>query len=567
MSYKTLYSICAIFCLCACADDPLSNPDPAASPQTGEPIQATLVLTKAQLQGPGEKTIGTKNAGSAPVLKASFSGMDVELSGTPAADTRAVADADADKISSAFILQFEGNAANSPCSQISYITATSTGVIDLNSFAFKPTASPISRIVVIANLDADALSLDSWNDGYHTYQSLLGLFVTRSNNPKISSNFLSSVYPLYEGKPSNAARSLLVGFTDVKLENGKKIEVILRRIFAKAQFNITITPAMRAKYEDWTAELMNLPENNYLIPFGRSPVFPTAEMLGSNGYYSKYLDNAELKGLTGSLPPSYNLPVNIYPDIPNATQETRSVLGPRNATYLQIIGSTTNEYGFTPNKVSYHLFLGSDFEGNYSISPNYKYNYTINIIGESGEDGSVIKFIPGKWGGEIIAYNSNGDRVVLGSTDARKWEYKRPMELYTSDINSITDGGAKLMNWGNFGLPNLPGNNSLSDGFSNTREFKQNYALKYTTFTASAACTFLNNSQPKSPNEWYLPSIRQMMAAYVVAANLKSGLSPWYWSSSVTPGNYAYRLSRLGEVQAVLTNQQAYVRPARSLGN
>lgn len=568
MSYKIkiIYSLCILFCLCACSDDRFSNPDPVVSPPAGEIISGkNLSLVISPLSSPVGKLGSTRADGSVPVLKASFSGMDVELSGSSAADTRALLpENEESKIYSVAILQFDGTSTSSVCVQATYIPENPDGKIDLTNFSFKTgNSSTVSRIAVIANLSSDYLNLPDWNGSTQNkkyYQSLLNLFM------EYNAQDTSNSYPLY--KTASSKRILMFGLTDVTLEQGKLVTVVMQRILAKIQLDIKIDGTVNKNYSNWQARLMNLPKKTYLMPAGRGTTFPTSANLGSDGYYNmdavsiSSSDTFKVESL------SYYIPINIHPDVPTATTQSRTLVAPRGSTYLQIVGTKSD--GVNMTQVIYQIFLGSNFTTNYSLSPNSNYKYTIHIRGESDQDGSIIKFIPGYWGGALKAYDKNGTLLgAIDNTTATKWRYEKKIEIYSTDIvlNEKTE-----MYWG---LSTVSNATSLWDGYQNCVEIfglPSSGVLEYPAFNA---CYQLNSRGTLASTAWYLPSISQLMATYLVSANLASTMSAAYWSSTevvnigLNAGKNAYSLDKNGTMLESPKNTVGgiFVRAARNLND
>lgn len=553
MSYKSVYTLCILFCLCACRDDRFFNPDPELPPVTGEAIPAAIAWEVEPLFSPQPLSEPTRASGKGSVLQASFPGMDVELSGSPV--TRAAASQQdlENKIHSLFILQFNGVTKFSKCVQATYVPMTAD-LSALNDFSFKATESPVSRIVIIANLSSDYLNMEDWNAGTKTYSELRELNLAQSENES---------YPLLGTSPTKA---VMFGISDVKLEAGTLVTVSLQRIFAKVAFNIDMVPALKTKYTIWQAQLMNIPGRCYFLPVERESFFPTLGKLGTEGFYNRAPVNA-VSGVFDANALTYYVPVNIRPDVQFASVKTRTILAPQNTTYLLIAGLRMGLLGNIAEQVVYQIHLGDNLTSNYTISPNYFYNYKIHLMGESPDDGTVVRFVPGYWGGELKAYDETGNVLanVSGAT-AVKWRYEKKIEVYSTDV--VSADRSVVLPWGEFGS-SFNGTN-LMDGLGNTNNILLSGVSSQ--FPAFSSCINLNYGDApqfhkNDPGVWYLPSISQLLATYIAAANLYSTMSEGYWSSTAVNanGDNAYCLTRKGELLQMGKSSSNYVRAIRNL--
>lgn len=482
MNGKIVCLWCILFCLGACGDDRFSDSDPAVSPPVGEAIPVSLALDVAPLLSPLSGTTRT-GAGSSG-LQASFSGMEVELSGTPVVNTRGLPDLEESGIYSVVILQFDGTLPESKCVQTKYIAA-SGGHLDLSGFTFRATNAPISRIVVIANLNRGYFDETEWSyAGSKTYQDLLNYYLSKSKDDS------TDIYPLFKASDNPVNRALMFGMTDTKLETGKLVTVVLQRIFAKASFNIEIAQELKVKYPIWQAQLSNLPGRCYLVPAGRKKPFPASGDLGEDGYYGGSAVYAQ-NGVFASNALSAYIPVNLQPEVQTATEQTRTLVAPIGSTYLQIMGLKMTATGTLEDQVIYQVFLGSNFTTDYTIYSNTFYNYTINVKDDNPQDGTIVKFIPGYWGGELKAYDENGAVVAFDSENAKKWRYEKEIEVYPFDVNKVgSQPPTTLLNWGpKVDLQNVA---SLTDGRGNT--WSIHGTSPQATYEASYACYKLNSS-------------------------------------------------------------------------
>lgn len=555
MSGKIVCLLCILFCLGACSDDRFSDSDPAVSPSLGEAVPVSLALDVAPLLSPlsGTTRIGAGDSG----LQASFSGMEVELSGTPVVNTRGLPALDESGIYSVVILQFDGTTPESKCVQIKYIAA-SGGRLDLTGFTFRGTQAPISRIVVIANLNKDYFNETEWgHTGNKTYQDLLNYYLKKSKDDS------TDIYPLFKASDNPVNRALMFGMADTKIETGKLVTVVLQRIFAKASFNIEIAQKLKDKYSIWQAQLSNQPGRCYLVPAGREKPFPSSGTLGDDGYYN----NSAVKAVNGVFNPddlSAYIPVNLQPEVHTATEQTRTLVAPIGSTYLQIMGLKMTVTGNIEDQVIYQVYLGSNFTTDYTISSNTFYRYTIRVKDDNPQDGTIVKFIPGYWGGELKAYDENGAVVAFDSPNAKKWRYEKEIEVYPFDVNKVgSQPPTALLTWG----PKLVLQNvaSLTDGRKNT--WNIHGTTPQSTYEASYACYNLNSNVISSENDltWYQPSIAQLVGTYLVCSNLLSTLSAGYWSSTASDVNNAYFITKYGEVAYGRKDAPYFVRAVKDL--
>lgn len=553
MSGKIIYLLCILFGLGACSDDRFSDSDPAVSPPSGELIPVSLALDVAPLLSPLSGTTRTGTDGSG--LQASFSGMEVELSGTPVIDTRGLPALNESGIYSVVILQFNGTTPESQCVQMTYKEAGGKP-IDLSDFTFAATQVPISRIVVIANLSNNYLNSSEWNGGGKTYQDLLNYYLKKNKDDP------NDTYPLFTDPNFLGNRALMFGMIDTKLETGKLVTIVLQRIFAKISFNIEIAQKLKDKYPIWQVQLSNQPGRCYFVSAGRKTPFPTSGDLGEDGYYN----NSVVRATEGVFNPddlSAYVPVNLQPEVPIATEQTRTLVAPIGSTYLQVMGLKMTETGKIEDQVIYQIYLGSNFTTDYTISSNTFYAYTIRVKDDNPQDGTVLKFVPGYWGGELKAYDANGTVVGFGDSQAVKWQYEKEIEFYPSDVRKEGSNPPSVqMFWG----PKGDSHNatSLIDGRGNT--WNIHGATPQSTYEASYACYKLNtNVSSENDLMWYQPSIAQLVGTYLVCSNLLSTLSAAYWSSTAQGTDNAYFITKYGEVAYGEKNVPYFVRATRDL--
>lgn len=554
MSGKIVYLLCILFCLGACSDDRFSDSGQTVSPSLGEAIPVSLSLEVAPLSSPLSAI--TRTGAGDPRLQASFSGMEVELSGTPDVNTRALPPLKESEIFSVFIFQFDGVTSSSKSVQMSYIAAGTDGKIDLSSFSFASTGASMSRIVVVANLSKDYFNSTDWSGtNGKTYQELSDLFLKKTNGA-------NDVYPLFTESGSSENRGVMFGLSDTKIEAGKQITVVLQRNFAKASFKIEIDPTLQKKYRIWQVHLANLPGRSYFLPVGREIPFPSIGSLGYNGYYETPVVSTTNGVFTNDL--SVYLPVNLQPEVETSTEQTRTLQAPLGSTYLQLIGLNMSPDGNITNQVIYQIYLGANFTTNYTISHNTFYKYTIHVNDDNPQDGTIIKFIAGYWAGKLMAYDATNGECAFGDEKAVKWRYQKQIEVYPFDLNEVGTT-SKRMYWG----PDSNGSfdaTSFVDGQLNT--WNIHTTTPNSSYPASYACYLLNGQQVSSKENliWYLPSIGQLMGTYIVCSGLLSTLSDNYWSStSLSKPNQAYYINKNGKVFWGAADAFLYVRPVKDV--
>ena len=219
--------------------------------------------------------------------------------------------------------------------------------------------------------------------------------------------------------------------------------VVLLRTVSKVSFNIAVVDTMRGKFNTWDVSLSNLPSRSYLnMMGGRKAIFPSADDLGTGGYYTDILyttqNNDDLPLL------SAYVPVNLQPDVPGTTFYDRRPNAPIGSTCLQIVGKKMSGT-IMKDMVTYQINLGLNFAENYSLPGNYHLNYTIRLKGVSDEDPHVVKLIPGYFGGGMKAWNAAGTEVSVNANDAVKWRYANRIEVYPEDAAKVGTNNYNLI--------------------------------------------------------------------------------------------------------------------------
>lgn len=584
---KLFYLLCVAVFGVSCTDDELTVPTPSLP--DGETVAVELSFQSLGYDTPFS---GSSRAGSGGVFSYSSPELDVALINTPAPSVRTVGVEDA--IYGYWVLQFEGRQAASLLKRARYYNCPD-GVITTNTVDLYAATGLKQRIVVVANVgDQTNSPLRDLAENSSTYGNFQNMSFTSGGH---------TAFPLYtasyaDGAGGTVSRDLMVmcGVNDAVITTDtKRAIVVLSRTVAKVDVPpITVSAALRAKYERWTAVLMNIPGNSYLNPLGRVGVFPgLAAVPGVPKVW-------ELDALTGSFGfQSFYLPVNQQESVPLTTFLERRKKAPVGGTYLQITGQniifdrhdTDRRVPILKDVVMYQIYLGTNFADNYSIPFNYWLTYEITLNGESTDDSSVVRFIPGYFGGELKGYTENGVEVAVGGETAVKWRFQKRIEVYPVDVrNVITDAsapalGSETMYW--IQVPsNIPPafvgamtdmmagrNNSLNPLKDDTRG---HYC------TAVANCASRLNGEyylgadiysKLAPDCWYLPAIGQLIGVWISASGVVNTMSGnGFWSSTLDDGSSgtdnAFVIDLQGGVKkAAVTTNNLSVRAVRELND
>lgn len=570
MKANILYvcSICLLLGVGGCTEDRFS--EIPSTPEPVKPGQGQLVLKVAPVLPPAPKETRGPGMGNSG-LSASFPGMDVELVNETGTNTRSSVHEDS-HMHNLTIIQFEGTLPTSKSKKFWYKVADENLNFNLDDVIFDSSSSSSSRIVVIANTKKGFFAPGPWGNGERDYAYLMNQFyLDKFANPNEGS--YSPNYPYFRNPDDDGDHTIMIGQTDVKVEADKQVVVVMSRILAKAQFNIEISQKLKDKYNIWQAQLSSVPGKCYISSIGRGTPFPNPELLGESGYFAESAVSAT-NGVFNPEDLKYTLPINLQPTVSTATTATRTLLAPKGSTYLQITGINMTSTGFVRGTVIYQIYLGSNFTDNFSIMPNIGYTYNINIKGESTEDGSVVKFIPGYWGGKLQAYDANGNIVSIDAPNAQTWRFEKKIEAYLRDVPRRNDAGmpgTTQMPW----FINAPHNNftnSMTDGKDNTWKIQGGAGTP--PWAAAYGCWYLNDydnttGRPTDKEQygWYLPAISQLLGIYLVSENQTAVLSDTYWSSTTKVGEIekAFYISKDGEVGRAGLKDLKAVRAVRDI--
>lgn len=510
-----LYTISLLVLLGACTDEAFNDEPSAGGGKPGKPVPVNLSLDLQPLQSPldADTKAGSQVVSSTEVCK----GMEISLVKTPVApETRALED----EVKNFCVFQFNGTKPESVLIKKLCITGSSIKTVELSSSGSKK-----NRIIVIANADEATFNGVQANTSY-----------TLDDFNKLGSNYNSqtkSYFPLFQ--PSDApARPILAGSADIVVTTNSQADIMLYRSTAQVKVTLTLGKDMSGKYPSWTYQFMSVPKKSFYHSIGRAPAFPGADaQYGSYDLSTITWTNADNNTSKSSI--SANLPVNLHHGVPFTTPEKRVTNAPVNSTYLQIMGTETKPDGnggfIITKSVVYQIHLGSNFTDDYSISPNYDYEYTININGENDDDSRVIKFIPGYFGGQLNKIPNSSQSDLLA------WRYDKRIEVYIKDVmEGNTPGGVWLAGGGGVLMPAA---NSFIDGWTNTWNLKGRAA----DLPAIRKCVNLNGTvSVQTDLKWYTPSFGQALGIYVSGSNtLKTLPNANYWTSS-TDGTNAWGL-------------------------
>lgn len=498
---QIIQTISLILLLGACTDEKYTDTLTSQGGEHGElvPVELSLNIQPEQ----SALSSGTKAGGRAVRSTQVCNGLEISMTETPV--TRATYE---DEVKNYWVLQFNGTTAGSKLALKQFIEGNSVKSVALNKLG----AGVKSKIIVVANaaqttfasLNVDVTSLNDFNE--------MGILNTATG------------FPLFHDAASSTDRVLFVGSTDMVVEVGKQADVMLYRSVARVKINLSFSAAMQQKgYTNWSYQFMNIPEKTFYHSTGRTAVFPDETIPHYN-----YPQNVISASSTASI--ENYLPVNLQLSVPFTTAEKRAVNAPAKATYLQLVGMKMTASGIISRSVVYQIHLGSNFEDDYSISPNFSYNYDITVTGENEDDSRVIKFIPGYFSGELKTYSADGSPTTNASKIV-SWRYEKRFEVYISDVNET--GGITWLGTGTMPVTD----NSLMDGRKNTWDLRQN-----TQYLAIQRCIALNGTAPQSIEAmtWYTPSFGQSLSIYVAGSNtLKTLPDEYYWSSTAN-SSYAW---------------------------
>ena len=499
-----LYTISLLVLLGACTDEAFNDEPSAGGGKPGKPVPVNLSLNLQPLQSPldADTKAGSQVVSSTEVCK----GMEISLVKTPVApETRALED----EVKNFCVFQFNGTKPESVLITKLCITGSSVKTVDLIQ-----SGDAKNRIIVIANADEATFKDIQTNTGY-----------TLDAFNKLGSNYTDqtkSYFPLF--KPSDAAaRPILAGSADIVVTTNSQADIILYRSTAKVKVTLTLGSEMVAKnFKSWTYQFMSVPKKSFYHSIGRAPAFP-----GADAQYGSYDQSAldwQNVNNTQQFIISANLPVNLHHGVPFTTPEKRVTNAPFNSTFLQIMGAETTPDGnggfIITKSVVYQIHLGSNFTDDYSISPNYDYEYTININGENDDDSRVIKFIPGYFGGQLNEIPNSSQKELTA------WRYDKRIEVYIQDV---AENGQLTGLWLVDGK-SMPEANSFIDGWTNTWNLKNRAA----DLPAIRKCINLNGTvSAEADLKWYTPSFGQALGIYVSGSNtLKTLPNASYWTSS-----------------------------------
>ncbi len=520
---QILYTISLLVLLGACTDETYTDALSADGGKPGKPVSVNLSLNVQPLQSPLDA--GTKSGSQVVSSTEVCKGMEISLVKTPVTpETRA---ADMNEIKNFWVFQFNGTEPTSTLTQKHFYTGNSVKDVTLKTSAVK------NRIIIIGNADQATFSSLQDNDTYPLEDfNKLGISYGTTSFPQH--------FPLFNPSDGSSSRTILTGSADIIVGENSQADIMLYRSTARVTVNLTLGEKMQKKgFSDWSYQFMNIPKTSFYHSIGRVPAFP-GDAVGYAGYASA----------TTSFPaPSYattitaNLPINLHHEVPFTTPEKRVTNAPLNSTYLQIMGIEPTASGTISKSVVYQIHLGSNFEGDYRVSPNYQYTHDNTKTDENDDDSRVIKFIPGYFGGALKMYDKNGVEVYNPNKGAVTWRYEKRIEVYISDV-----GGDGM--WLAAGSASMPAANSFMDGRKNTADL----IADKDKYLAIKKCIDLNASPVTSANlVWYTPSFGQSLGIYVSGAQtLKTLPNTTYWTSSIG-GNFPWGTN----IRTGLSNGQA----------
>lgn len=510
-----LYTIVLAALLAACTDEKFTDgPLPSGSSEPGEPVSVGLSLKTQPVQSP----LSLQSKAGNPVFSSTevCKGLEVSLVETPI--TRATIE---DEIKNFWVLQFNGTTGTSRLVKKSFHLVS--GEVDGALKDVVLTASSVAnRIIVIANVKNDTFNS-------LTESTSSGTTLSEFENEGIAAS--TAGFPLFQNSGDDLV--VLAGGTDMTVTTDKQADIMLYRTVAKVTVNLTVSKKMVDKnYTLWQGQLMHVPAKSFYYSIGRDAVFPQSTT-GYINYPATTVQSTDIPTNTTDGSKSFSqtayLPVNLQQLVPYTTAELRGANAPTDATYLQIMGLTTDPAsGAISNSVIYQVHLGGNFTDNYSISPNHNYTYSITIADENTDDSRVVKFIPGYFGGSLKAYKDDGTTETTATGDKAVWRYEKQIEVYIMDVAYSPD--TYIGQWSN---GTTATSNSLTDGRGNT------FALNNDNYPAAKTCINLNSSSASAADlMWFLPAYDQVIGIYAAGSStVKAFPDVFYWTSSTNGTN------------------------------
>lgn len=507
---QIIYTLSLIFLLGACTEELYTDTLSSGGGEPGELVPVKLVLNTQLQQSPASSD--TKAGGD--VLSSTLVDQCMEISLVKTPVTRALND----EVINFCVFQFGGTLPTSKLIHKHFFDGISTKDIELFPSIEK------NRIIVVANTSeetfADLISQEQADKGTSP-----GPVATLEEFNNLAISYTGdNDFPRF--KDAAGTRMYFSGSTDMVVAANKQADIMLFRGVARAIVTVKLSDAMDQKgYTVWKYQFVKVPDKSFYHSIGRAEGFP--------GESVKYIELGQMSiqlGTTAMKLDEVYLPVNLQSPVPFTTPEMRVTNAPPNATYLQITGLQMDGT-IIKNSVVYQIHLGSNFEDDYSVSPNFSYNYNIEITDESNFDSRVVKFIPGYFGGKLTMYDSQNN-LTTSVNDVKSWRFEKRIEVYLTDVND--EGGTA---WLTSGV--TPGPNSLMDGWKNTWDLMGDTAR----LPAIKKCLELNGKNlPETEGQmvWYMPSYGQSLGIYVAGSNtLKTLPDKYYWSSTAN-GTFAW---------------------------
>lgn len=509
---QIIYTLSLIFLLGACTEEQYTDTPSSQGGEPGELVPVKLVLNTQPQQSPVSSA--TKAGGD--VLSSMLVGQCMEISLVKTPVTRAQ-----DEVSNFWVFQFDGTESTSKLIHKHFFGGFSTKDIELIPSTAK------NRIIVVANTleetFATLVSQEQVNLG-----SSAGPATTLDDFNKLAISYIDendTSFPRF--KDGGGTRLYFSGSTDMVVAANKQADIMLFRGVAQAIVTVSLSDAMDKKgYSVWQYQFVKVPDKSFYHSIGRAEGFP-GESVNYIELGKKVSVQLGTKAMT--FDPVY-LPVNLQSPVPFTTPEMRVTNAPPNATYLQITGLQMDGT-IIKNSVVYQIHLGSNFTDDYSVSPNFSYNYNIVIMDESNFDSRVVKFIPGYFGGKLTMYDSQNVSTVQ-LNDVKSWRFEKRIEVYLTDVND--QNGTEWKE-----IDPMPSANDLMDGRLNT----WNLIGDIDRLPAIKKCLGLNgNTLPATEDKmvWYMPSYGQSLGIYVAGSNTLKTLPDKYYWSSTTNGIYAW---------------------------